>query len=183
MIQKSVERKTYNVKKVNQICIVVLLMIITTTGLTIHGWQCSEAFGNSEEKPFIQKSTPTSSLMRIINSHTAKMLEAIMVGDFNTVIKKSNDISKAGNAIMRMFFPEGKKVDQWFAEVGKDPNDPEAVKSMKEDFEKYSNAVIEASGNIAEVAKNRNIAETYKSFEAMLKNACFACHEVSRAKK
>ena len=183
MIQKSVERKTYNVKKVNQICIVVLLMIITTTGLTIHGWQCSEAFGNSEEKPFIQKSTPTSSLMRIINSHTAKMLEAIMVGDFNTVIKKSNDISKAGNAIMRMFFPEGKKVDQWFAEVGKDPNDPEAVKSMKEDFERYSNAVIEASGNIAEVAKNRNIAETYKSFEAMLKNACFACHEVSRAKK
>ena len=108
-------------KKVNQICIAVLLMIITTTGLTIHGWQCSEAFGNSDEKPFIQKSTPTSSLMRIINSHTAKMLEAIMVGDFNTVIKKSNDISKAGNAIMRMFFPEGKKVDQWFTEVGKDP--------------------------------------------------------------
>ncbi len=183
MIQKSEERKTYNVKKVNQICIVVLLMIITTAGLTIHGWQCSEAFGNSEEKPFVQKSTPTSSLMRIINSHTAKMLEAIMVGDFNTVIKKSNDISKAGNAIIRMFFPEEKKADQWFAEVGKDPDDPEAVKSMKGEFEKYSNAVIEATGNIAEVAKNRNIAETYKSFEAMLKNACFSCHEVSRAKK
>ena len=61
-----------------------------------------------------------------------------MVGDFNTVIKKSNDISKAGNAIIRMFFPEGKQVDQWFSEVGKDPDDPEAVKSMKEDFERYS---------------------------------------------
>tara|TARA_B100001964_G_scaffold93337_1_gene104750 strand:+ start:1232 stop:1780 length:549 start_codon:yes stop_codon:yes gene_type:complete len=182
MIQKSEERKTYNVKKVNQICIAVILMI-ATTGLTIHGWQCSEAFGNNDEKHFIQKSTPTSSLMRIINSHTAKMLEAIMVGDFTTVIKKSNDISKASNAIMRMFFPEGKKVDQWFTEIGKDPGDPEAVKSMKENFERYSNAVIEASGNIAEVAKNRNIAETYKNFEAMLKNACFTCHEVSRAKK
>ncbi len=171
------------VKKINQICIAVFIMTIITLGLTIHDWQCSEVYGNSDETPFVQKSTPTSSLMRIINSHAAKMLEAIMVGDFNTVIKKSNDITKAGNAIMRMFFPEGKKVDQWFAEVGKDPNDPEAVKSMKENFEKYSNAVIEASGNIAEVAKNRNIAETYKSFEAMLKNACFACHEVSRAKK
>ncbi len=166
-------------KKINQICIAVLF--VTTAGLTIHGWQCSKTFANDSETPFVQKSTPTSSLMRIINSHTSKMLEAIMVGDFNTVIKKSNDISKAGNAIMRMFFPEGKKVDQWFTEIGKDQDDPEAVRSMKEEFEKYSKAVIEASGNIAEVAKNRDIAETYESYEAMMK-ACFACHEVSRAK-
>jgi hypothetical protein len=120
--------------------------------------------------------------MRIINSHTSKILEAIMLGDFNTVIKKSNEVAKAGNAIMRMFFPDGKKLDQWFTEVGKDPDDPEAVKSMKEEFERYSKAVIETSRHIAEVAKNRDIAETYESFEAMLKNACFACHEVSRAK-
>jgi hypothetical protein len=170
------------VKKANQIYAAVLFMFVTTIGLTIHGWQCSKAFGNDDKIPFIQKSTPTSSLMRIINSHTAKMLEAIMVGDFNTVIKKSNEISKAGNAIMRMFFPDGKKVDQWFSEVGKDPNDPEAVQSMKEEFEKYTKAVVEASKNIAEVAKNRDIAETFERFEAMLKNACFACHEVSRAK-
>ena len=158
-------------------------MFIVTIGLTVHGWQCGNAFGNDDETPFVQKSTPTSSLMRIINSHTSKMLEAIMVGDFDTVIKKSNEVTKASNAIMRMFFPDGRKVDQWFTEIGKDPNDPEAVKSMKDEFEKYSKAVIEASGNIAEVAKNRNIAETYKSFEAMLKNACFACHVVTRAKK
>ena len=169
-------------KKVNQICIAFFFVFATTTGFTIHGWQCSNAFGNEDETPFIQKSTPTSSLMRIINSHTSKMLEAIMVGDFNTVIKKSNEIAKAGSAIMRMFFPDGRKVDQWFAEAGKDPNDPDAVKSMKEEFEKYSKAVIEASGNIAEVAKNRDISETYESFEAMLKKACFACHEVARAK-
>jgi len=157
-------------------------VFVVTIGFTIHGWQCSKVFGNDSETPFIQKSTPTSSLMRIINSHTSKILEAIMLGDFNTVIKKSNEVAKAGNAIMRMFFPDGKKVDQWFTEVGKDPDDPEAVKSMKEEFEKYSKAVIEASRHIAEVAKNRDIAETYESFEAMLKNACFACHEVSRAK-
>jgi hypothetical protein len=170
------------VKKANQICIAVFFVFVTTIGLTIHGGQCSEAFGNDDETPFIQKSTPTSSLMRIINSHTSKILEAIILGDFNTVIKKSNEVAKAGNAIIRMFFPEGKKVDQWFTEIGKDPNDPEAVKSMKKEFEKYSKAVIEASNNIAEVAKNRDITETYESFEAMLKQACFACHEVSRAK-
>lgn len=168
--------------KVNQICIAVFFVFAATTGFTIHGLQYSKAYGNDEETPFIQKSRPTSSLMRIINSHTSKMLEAIMVGDFNTVVKESNDVAKAGNAIMRMFFPNGKKVDQWFAEVGKDPNNPEAVKSMKEDFEKYSKAVIEASENIAKVAKNKDIAEIYESFEAMLKNVCFACHEVSRAK-
>ena len=169
-------------KKANQIYVAVLFVLVTTTGFATHGWQCSKAFGNDDKTPFIQKSTPTSSLMRIINSHTSKMLEAIMVGDFNTVIKKSNEVAKAGNAIMRMFFPKGKKVDQWFTELGKDPNDPEEVKSMKDEFEKYTKAVIEASKNIAEVAKNRDIVETYESFEAMLKNACFACHEVSRAK-
>jgi hypothetical protein len=171
------------VKKINQICIAGFFVFLTTTGFTIQGWQCSNAFGNDQKTPFIQKSTPTSSLMRIINTHTSKILEAIMVGDFNTVIKKSNEVGKAGNAIMRMFFPEGKKVDQWFTEVGKDPNDPEAVKSMKEEFEKYTKTVLEASKNIAEVAKNENITETYESFEAMLKKACFACHKVSRAKK
>ena len=169
-------------KKVNQVCISVFFVFAVTIGLTIHGGQSSKTFGNDDKTPFIQKSTPTSSLMRIINSHTSKILEAIMLGDFNTVIKKSNEVAKAGNAIMRMFFPKGKKVDQWFSEVGKDPDDPEAVQSMKEEFEKYTKAVIEASNNIAEVAKNRDIAETFESFEAMLKNACFACHEVSRAK-
>ena len=169
-------------KKVNRICIAVFFVFVATSGFTIHGWQCSKAFGNDDKTPFIQKSRPTSSLMRIINSHTSKILEAIIVGDFNTVIKKSNEVAKAGNAIMRMFFPDGKKVDQWFDEVGKDPDDPEAVKSMKEDFEKYSKAVIEASENIAKVAKNKDIAETYESFEAMLQKVCFACHEVSRAK-
>lgn len=169
-------------KKVNQICIAVFFVIVTTTVFTICGWQYSKAFGNDSETPFIQKSTPTSSLMRIINSHTSRMLEAIMVGDLNTVIKKSNEVAKAGNAIMRMFFPEGKKVDQWFEEVGKDPNDPEAIQLMKEEFEKYTKAVIEASKKIAEVAKNRDITETFGSFEAMLKNSCFACHKVSRAK-
>ncbi len=181
MIHKSVERKTYQVKNVNQICIAVFFVFVTTVGFTIHGWQCSKAFGDDSETPFVQKSTPTSSLMRIINSHTSKMLEAIMIGDFDTVIKKNNEVAKAGSVITRMFFSEGGKVDEWFKDAGNDPNDPEAVKAMKDEFEKYSKIIIESSRNIAEIAKNKNIAETYESFEVMMKNACLACHAVSRS--
>ena len=95
-----------------------------------------------------------------------------MIGDFDTVIKKSNEVSKAGSVIMRMFFPEGGKVEEWFKDAGKDPNDPEAVKAMKEEFEKYSKVVIESSKNIAEVAKNKNIAEGFKIyFDFMWKTA------------
>ncbi len=168
-------------KKVNKIGIAVFFVFVVTTEFTIQGWQCSNAFGKEDETHFIKKSTPTSSLMRIINSHTSKLLEAIMNGDFDTVIKKSSEVSKAGSVIMRMFFPEGGKVEEWFKDAGKDPNDPEAVKAMKVEFEKFSKVVIESSKNIAKVAKHNNIAETYESFEAMMKNACFSCHAVSRS--
>ena len=170
-------------KKINQKIISVFFVFIVIAGLIFCGGKCNNVFGKENQTPFEQKSTPTSSLMRIINSNSAKILEAIMIGDFDTVIKKSNEVAKAGSVIMRMFFPEGGKVEEWFKNAGKDPNDPEAIRAMKEEFEKYSKVVIESSKNIAEVDKNKNITETYESFEAMMKNACFACHAVSRAKK
>ncbi len=168
-------------KKINQKKISVILVFVISTGLIFCGGNFSNVFGKENPAPVIKKSTPTSSLMRIINSHTSKMLEAIMIGDFDTVIKKSNEVAKGGSVIMRMFFPEGAKVEEWFKEAGKDPSDAKAVKAMKEEFEKYSKIIIESSNNIAEVAKNKNMAEVYESFEAMMKNACFACHAVSRS--
>ncbi len=170
-------------KKINQKKISVVLVFVITAGLIFCGGSFSSVFGKKILAPVVKKSTPTSSLMRIINSNSAKILEAIMIGNFDTVIKKSNEVSKAGSVIMRMFFPEGGKVEEWFKNAGKDPNDPDAVKAMKMEFEKFSKVVIESSKNIAKVAKNNNVAETYESFEAMMKNACFACHAVSRAKK
>ncbi len=167
-------------KKVIQRCSTFFIVFAVITGFTIHGWRYSNVFGKDAETSFVQKSTPTSSLMRIINSHTSKMLEAIMVGDFETVIKKSNEVAKAGSVIMRMFFPEGAKVEEWFKGSGKDPDDLDAVKAMKGEFEKYSKVIIESSNNIAEVAKSKNTAATYERFEAMMNNACFACHAISR---
>lgn len=170
-------------KKINQknISYFSVFIVIVIIGIIFCGGKLNIVSGKENQATFVHKSTPTSSLMRIINSNSAKMLEAIMLGDFDTVIKKSNEVAKAGSVIMRMFFPDGEKLEGWFKDAGKDPDDQEAIKAMKEEFEKYSELVIKSSRNIAEVAKNKNIAETYESFEAMMKNVCFACHAVSRS--
>ncbi len=129
-----------------------------------------------------EKPTPTRSLMQVISSHTSRMLDAIMNGDYNTVIKESNAVTEKSETILKNFFPEGGQVGEWFKETGKDPGKPEEVNAVKEDFEKYAKTVIDASKNITETSKKYNIVETYKSFDAMLQKACFSCHETFRPK-
>jgi cytochrome c556 len=126
--------------------------------------------------------TPTRSLMRIIGFHTSRILEAIMDGDHETVIKESNVVADSGQAIMKNFFPEGGQIGEWFKETGKDPKNQEDIQSVKKDFEKYMKTVVDSAKNVAETAKKHNIVDTYKSFDAMLKNACFTCHETARPK-
>jgi hypothetical protein len=169
-------------KKIGLICIAMFCAFLITTGVITYVGKCSEALGEDIEDLHIHKPTPTRSLMRLISSHTSKILDAIMIGDFNAVIKESNEVAENSEIIMNMFFPEVGKVGSWFEEAGKDPNDPKAVKEMKDEFAKYLKEVIDASRSIAETARNENIVKTYKSFDEMLKKACFACHEVSREK-
>ncbi len=169
-------------KKTSKMCIIVLCAFVVATGVITCGWNSSKAMEGDKKTPHVQKSTPTSSLMLIISSHTSKMFDAIMIGDFNVVVKESSEVVKASKVIMRMFFPDDGKIEEWFKETGKDPNDSKAVKAMKKEFEKYSKAVIDASKKIAEASGNENIVETYEIFDAMVRNACFACHEVSRLK-
>lgn len=171
-------------KKISHMCISVLCTFVIATGVIINVWECNTALAGEEdiETFHIHKPTPTRSLMRLISSQTSKILEAIMIGDYNAVIKESNGVAENSEIIMNMFFPEGGKVGEWFEETGKDPNDPKAVKVIKEEFEKYLKEIVDASRGIAETAKNENIVKTYKSFDDMLKKACFACHEATRAK-
>jgi cytochrome c556 len=118
--------------------------------------------------------------MDVVSTHTTKILEAIMIGDFDTVIKEAGAVSTMSEGMIKDFFPEGGKVGDWFKETGKNPENPADVKAVKDDFEKYMKAVADASKNIAETAKKYTIVETYKSFDAMLQKACFACHTVYR---
>lgn len=169
-------------KKSGQTCLALFCAVVIATGAMLYGWKGSTASGEDVETIHMKNPTPTRLLMRLISSHTSKILDAIMIGDFNAVGKESNAVAENSKVIMDNFFPQGGQVGEWFKETGKDPNDPNAVKAMKEDFEKYLNAVSDAAKNIAATSKKQNIIETYKSFDAMLTKACFACHEAFRPK-
>ena len=166
--------------KISKVFIVMLFSFFLTTGILTYGWKCNEALCEDIEKLHVDKSSPTQGLMRIISSHTSKMLDAIMIGDFNAVLKESVEIINASDVVMRMFFSADGKAGEWFSKAGNDPDDAKAVQAMREDFEKYLKLVTDASRNVAETSKSKNIVETYNSFDSMLRKACFACHQQSR---
>ena len=166
-------------KKISKVCIAVLCAFVLTTGVITYGWKCSKVFGKETGGHHISKSTPTRSLMRLISTHTSKILDAIMIGDFNAVTRESNAVAENSKIIMEMFFSADGKAGEWFKPAG---NNPKAAEEMKGEFEKYLKVVIDTSRNIAETAGKKNIVETYKSFDTMLQKACFTCHEVSREK-
>ncbi len=167
-------------KKISNLCIIFLFSFFLTTGILICGWKCNKALCDDIKTLHVDKSSPTQGLMRIISSHTSKMLDAIMIGDFNAVIKESGEIINASEVVMRMFFSKEGKPGEWFRKAGNDPNDPKAVEAMKEDFGKYLKLVTDASKSVAESSRKKNIVETYNSFDAMLRRACFGCHQQSR---
>jgi hypothetical protein len=167
-------------KKISNVCVIMFFVFFLTTGILTYGWKCNEALCEDIEALHVDKSSPTQGLMRIISSHTSKMLDAIMIGDFNAVLKESVEIINASDVVMRMFFSADGKAGEWFSKAGNDPDDPKAVQAMREDFEKYLKLVTDASRNVAEISKSKNIVETYNSFDSMLRKACFACHQTSR---
>ncbi len=166
--------------KIWKLCLTILCTLIITTGFITYDWIGNKALCGDIVSLHTDKSTPTQGLMRIISSHTSKMLDAIMIGDFNEVIKESREIIKASEVVMRMFFPGEGKTGEWFTKAGNDPGDLEAVEAMKVEFEKYLQLVTDASRNVAKTSRKKNIVETYNSFDSMLRKACFACHVKSR---
>ncbi len=166
-----------SMKKVARMSFVLFCAVGIAVGVMSYNWKGSIA---AEKEAIHKQPTPTGLVMKVISSHTSKILDAIMIGDFNTVNKECNAIVESSDTIMKTFFPEGGQVGEWFKETGKDPKDPKAVKAVKEEFEKSVKTVTDAAKNIAASTKKYNITETYKSFDAMLTKACFTCHEVFR---
>ncbi|MHC4182755.1 MAG: hypothetical protein ACYSR0_05345 [Planctomycetota bacterium] len=164
-------------KKISQMCMVMLCAFIVTTGVINYGWKCNKVFGEDTGAQHISKSTPTRSLMRLISTHTSKILDAIMVGDFHAVAREANAVAENSEIVMEMFFSPKGEAGEWHKETG---GDSKATAEMKAEFEKYLKITIDSSRNIAESAGKKDIVETYKSLDAMLQKACFACHAVSR---
>ncbi len=165
-------------KKINHICMVTLCAFMLTTGVLTYSLKCSRVYG--EELHHIEKATPTRSLMRLISRHTSRIMDAIMVGDFDAVIRESNAVAENSEIIKQMFFPEDGRPGDWYTPEGDNPE--KAEKEMKGEFEKYLKIVIDTSRNIAETAKGEDVVETYKSFDMMVYKACFGCHGVTRDK-
>ena len=169
-------------KKISQMCMVMLCAFVVTTGVITYGWNGSKVFGDDNlvvaaKDLHISKATPTRSLMQLISAHTSKILDAIMVGDFHAVAREANAVAENSEIIMEMFFSADGKAGEWHKETG---GDAKATAEMKAEFEKYLKLTIDSSNNIAETAGKKNIVETYKSLDEMLQKACFACHAVSR---
>ena len=167
--------------RINQICIATILAFVVTSGVITYSLK-SNVFGEESKVVaakdiHVSKSTPTRSLMQLISAHTSKILDAIMVGDFNAVARESNAVAENSEIIMEMFFSADGKAGEWFKPDG---NKEKAAEEMKVEFEKYLKIVADTSRELAKTAGKKNMVETYKSFDAMLQNACFGCHEVSR---
>lgn len=162
---------------------IVIYPFIAIAGIVFCTWRNAiHADSGAIESYHKDESTPTRSLMQVISSHTSKILGAIMNGNHDAVISESNAVAENSKAIMKNFFPESGQVGEWFKETGKDPNNPDDIRMVKKDFEKYLTAVVDAANDIAEAAQKRNIVDTYTSLDAMVKNACFTCHETARPK-
>ncbi len=55
-----------------------------------------------------------------------------------------------------------------------------ADESMKAEYEKYAKAMAEATRNLADISKKRDIVETYEIFDSILRKLCFECHKAYR---
>lgn len=165
--------------KISRVCMAWLCAFVVSTAVMTCGWTSGRAFGEDTGALHTSKSTPTQSLMRVISSHTSRILDAIMTGDFNAVARESNAVAENSEIIMEMFYTADGEAGEWFKP---DDGNPKAAEEMKAEFEKYMKMVIDSSKNIAESAAEKNIVETYKSLDAMLQSACFGCHEISREK-
>lgn len=168
-------------RKISQVFIVALCTFVITIGVITYSWNGSKVFGDENrvvaaKDIHISKSTPTRSLMQLISAHTAKILDALMVGDFHAVAREANAVAENSEIVMEMFFVDG-KAGSWHKATG---SDSKTADELKAEFEKYLKITIDASRKIAETAGMKDIVETYKSLDEMLQKACFACHAVSR---
>jgi hypothetical protein len=170
-------------RKINQVLIAALCTFVVTTGVLTYNWNGSKVFGDENRVVaakgiHISKSTPTRSLMQLISAHTSKILDALMIGDFNAVAREANAVAENSEIVMEMFFSAEGKAGDWHHE--ETSGDAKAAEKLRAEFEKYLKITIDSSRNIAETAGKKDIVETYKSLDEMLQKACFACHAISR---
>jgi len=158
-------------KKICQMCIAFICVLVITSGTITCSWKSSKAYGEVGET--MHDSVATKYAMKAIGSSMSKILDGLLTGDFDVVIKESKKISGISTNMVNMFFPD----DKWGLEGRKFKM---ADKSMKAEYEKYAKEMAAATKNLADTAKERDSVETYEVFDSMLRSLCFECHKASR---
>jgi hypothetical protein len=149
-------------------------MLVIISGAITCGWKSSKAYGEVGEAAItMHDSVATRGAMKAIGSSTSKILEGIIKGDFDVVIRESDKIARISSNMVKTCFPDYR----WGQEGRKFKMYDE---SMKVEYEKYLKAMAEATRNLADASKNRDIVETYDIFDSMLRELCFECHKAYR---
>ena len=115
----------------------------------------------------------TKYAMKAVGSSMSKILDGLLTGDFDVVIKESDKISRISTSMVNMFFPD----DSWGLVGRKFKMDDN---TMKAEYEKYAKDMAAATKNLADTAKDGDSVETYEVFDSLLRNLCFECHKASR---
>ncbi len=158
-------------KKIYQMYIAFVCVLVITLGAINCSWTSSKAYGEVGET--MHDSVATKYAMKAIGSSMSKILDGLLNGDFDVVVKESNKISRISTNMVNMFFPD----DRWGLEGRKFKM---ADKSMKAEYETYAKAMAVATKKLSDTAKDRDSVETYEVFDSLLRNLCFECHKASR---
>ena len=158
-------------KKIYQVCITLFCVLAITSGVLTCSWESSKAYAEAGET--MHDSVATRGTMKAIGSSMSKILDGILNGNFDVVIKESNKIATISSNMVDMFFPD----DKWGLEGRKFKM---ADESMKVEYERYVKEMAKATRNLADVSKNGDTVETYEAFDSILRNLCFECHKASR---
>ena len=158
-------------KKIYQICIALICALVISSGVLTYNWE-SKAYAEAGGET-MHDSVATRGVMKAIGSSMSTILDALLNGDFDVVIQETDKISRISSNMVNMFFP-----DEKWGLVGRKFKVDDA--SMKAEFEKYAKAMAEATKNLADTSKGKDIVETYEAFDSLLRNLCFECHKASR---
>ena len=155
-------------KTINKICITLLCMFVITTGAITNVSKSSKVFA---EQIDVHGSIATKGLMQKINVQMVGIMDAILKGDSSTVTKRADTMAKISGSIMNEFFPKDGQVGRKFKV---------SDESMKEDFEKFVQIILDNSKNMAASSEAGDLSEAYESFDNLFRKACLACHKTTR---
>ena len=159
-------------KKIYQISITLFCALVITAGALTFSGNISKTYAKAGGGT-VHDSVATRAVMQAISSSMSKILDGLLNGDFDVVIKESDKISRISTSMVNMFFPD----DSWGLVGRKFKMDDN---TMKAEYEKYAKDMAAATKNLADTAKDGDSVETYEVFDSLLRNLCFECHKASR---